>query len=424
MAQTSGTYNFAPAISEFVADAFGRLQIFPPLMTIHHIATARFKMNLLLSDWAATRGINLAQVDQLNIPLVPGLPTYVLPNNTVDLLDVYIRTLSPSSTTVNLGNALTPLGPLGNPTIGTPFGDPVLATPGSNTLSCTAGDQMITLRWPAHGLSAGAPIFWGCPISIGGLSIAGFSSVNTVLDTDRLQFLAPIPARETQTNQGGTPLFSTNIGSSTIGVIQPGHGLSLGETYTVQISTTVGGVALLGDYTVTAIPSPYEFSFDGGVSAGATDSVFENDGQINVAQQAAGVLYTDVPMFPLSRNDYANLSVKLTPGRPTSFWLDRIVPPTFTIYPVVPVGSFYSVGAWRMREFQDALPIGGQNPELPRRMWNAFAAALTAELAETFAPAQWAAKVAAAQQAWDRAQSADTESVTTHIVPVLGGYYR
>ena len=44
-------------------------------------------------------------------------------------------------------------------------------------------------------------------------------------------------------------------------------------------------------------------------------------------------------------------------GDKLDVWVDRIVPPTFTTYPVAQTGSFYSVGAWRMREFQDAIPI-------------------------------------------------------------------
>jgi hypothetical protein len=48
-------------------------------------------MNLLLADWA-NRGINLWTIDSGTIPLVPGTATYVLPADTVDLIDHVIRT--------------------------------------------------------------------------------------------------------------------------------------------------------------------------------------------------------------------------------------------------------------------------------------------------------------------------------------------
>ncbi len=424
MAQTSGSFNFAPSLAECVVDAFGRIQIFPPLITISHVASARFKANLILSDWAASRGVNLAQVDCLNIPLTPGLSTYVLPKNTVDILDTYLRNFTPSTTTTNLGNVILPLGPAGNPTIGTPFGDPVLITPGSGTLSSVAGSQIITFEWPHHQLSVGSPIFWGCPISIGGLTIQGFSVVETVNNADEITFLSTVPALETQTNQGGTPLFSTTAGSASVDCIQPSHGLAVGDPYAVPISTNVGGLSLLGTYIVASVVNDYEFTFIPGPAASSTASVFENQGQINVATQAAGVQFTDVPMFPLSRNDYVNLSVKSTPGRPTSYWVDRIVPPTLTTYPVAPTGSFYAVAAYRMREFQDAIPVGGMSVEAPRRMWPAFVAALCASLSETYAPEQWAAKVTAAEIAWQRAASADIERAVTHIVPNFSGFFR
>ena len=423
MAQSSGTFAFQPSISEIVRVAFARCGIFAPAITIAHVADARFALNMILSDWGNNRSVNLAQVDQVIIPLLPGVITHALPRNTVDLLDVYLRNFTPSTTTEDIGSAITALGPAGNPTIGTPWGDPVLSTPGSNTLSCTAGSQTITLRWPAHQLSEGSPIFWGCPVSVGGLAISGFSVVTKMIDANRVQFLAPTPALENQNNQGATRLFSTNAGSATIDCIQPGHGISVGDTVTVDISLDIGGVTLSGDYTAVSVVNDYEFTFTADTAASAA-SLFENGGQLNVAIQSAGVQFTDVPMFPLSRTDYSNLSVKATPGRPTSYWLDRIAPPVFTTYPVAPAGSYYAFVAYRMREFEDALPIGGQVPDAPRRMIPALVAALTAHVAEIYRPEAWVQKVQMAEAAWNRAMAADVERVELRIVPVFSGYWR
>jgi hypothetical protein len=48
-------------------------------------------MNLLFQDWA-NRGLNLWTIDSATIPLVAGTATYVLPTDTVDLIDHVIRT--------------------------------------------------------------------------------------------------------------------------------------------------------------------------------------------------------------------------------------------------------------------------------------------------------------------------------------------
>ena len=443
MIGSSEQYTFQPSISELTRTAFARIQIYSPALTIAHLVDARIAANLILSDWAANRGVNLSAVDLVPIALVPGVATYVLPDSTIDLLDVYIRSVTPNATTTNIGTALTPLGPPGNPLVTQPYGDPLLLSPGSGTLLCTAGNQYITLKWPAHGLNQGDPIFWGCPVSIGAVTISQLSFVSSVIDSNTVQFIAPTPALETQTLQGGTPLFSTTLGSSTVDVIQPGHGMSVGDIYPVPISTTVGGLTLSGNYTVLAVNSSYEFTFGGGSNATATASVFENGGQLNVTSQSPGIVFTDVPMFPFSRTDWVSLAYKDAPGKPTSFWLDRVVPPRVTTYPVAPAPNaaveetapnlvnpgatsvqFYGMLAYRMREFQDANPVSGQTIDAPRRMWAAFTSALCAALAEIYRPEAWAEKRAAAEADWMRASAADTERVTLNIQPAFQNYYR
>lgn len=53
--------------------------------------TARRSLNLLFADWA-NRGINLWTLDSGSIPLVAGTATYLLPVDTVDVLDCVLRT--------------------------------------------------------------------------------------------------------------------------------------------------------------------------------------------------------------------------------------------------------------------------------------------------------------------------------------------
>lgn len=86
---TSGTYDFAPGMGEEVLHAFGQCGVRRTALTQQHFDDARMASNLMLSAWSA-RGVNLWAVDLQCIPLVAGVSTYAVPNNTIVMLDMYI----------------------------------------------------------------------------------------------------------------------------------------------------------------------------------------------------------------------------------------------------------------------------------------------------------------------------------------------
>ena len=86
---TSGTANFNLDLSEIVEEAFERAG--GELRTGYDLRTARRSLNLLFMDWA-NRGINMFTFEQGTIALIPGIATYELPEDTVDLLEHVIRT--------------------------------------------------------------------------------------------------------------------------------------------------------------------------------------------------------------------------------------------------------------------------------------------------------------------------------------------
>jgi hypothetical protein len=61
------------------------------LRTGYDLRTARRSLNLLTIEWA-NRGINLWTIEQNYIDLIPGVATYELPVDTIDLVDHVIRT--------------------------------------------------------------------------------------------------------------------------------------------------------------------------------------------------------------------------------------------------------------------------------------------------------------------------------------------
>lgn len=89
MATTSGSAGFNLDLTEIVEEAFERVG--SELRTGYDLKTARRSLNLLFADWA-NRGVNMWTFEQGTIPLVQGLNTYALPNDTVDVLEHVIRT--------------------------------------------------------------------------------------------------------------------------------------------------------------------------------------------------------------------------------------------------------------------------------------------------------------------------------------------
>jgi hypothetical protein len=86
---TSGVANFNLDLSEIVEEAFERAG--GELRTGYDLRTARRSLNLMFADWAS-RGLNMWTYEQGTQVLTPGVATYVLPTDTVDLLEHVIRT--------------------------------------------------------------------------------------------------------------------------------------------------------------------------------------------------------------------------------------------------------------------------------------------------------------------------------------------
>ena len=86
---TSGTASFNLDLADIIEEAYERCGV--EVRTGYELRTARRSLNLLTIEWA-NRGINLWTIEQGAVALSPGVITYPLPIDTVDLLDHVIRT--------------------------------------------------------------------------------------------------------------------------------------------------------------------------------------------------------------------------------------------------------------------------------------------------------------------------------------------
>lgn len=155
----------------------------------------------------------------------------------------------------------------------------------------------------------------------------------------------------------------------------------------------------------------------------ATYSVPSNTITILDAYIGFGSPEIDRLILPISRSEYASYANKGQIGFPTTFWFDRLLAPTVTLWPV-PDGTQNVLKYYRLRQTQDASLTNGQSVEMPYYYNEAFAFGLAARLALTWAPPQAPALKALADESWAIASKQNTENASIYIAPQIGGYFR
>lgn len=133
---------------------------------------------------------------------------------------------------------------------------------------------------------------------------------------------------------------------------------------------------------------------------------------------------TDRIITPISRTEYASYPRKDQPGFPTTFWFDRTISPTVTLWPVPTTGTGQSLRYYRVRRIQDAGLTNGQQPEIPYLWLEAFADGLTYRLARVWNPQIAVALKAQADESYGIASAQNVENAPTYISPMLSGYWR
>lgn len=133
---------------------------------------------------------------------------------------------------------------------------------------------------------------------------------------------------------------------------------------------------------------------------------------------------TDLVISPVSRSEYASLSNKATPGQPSQFWLDRLISPTITMYPVPDASGPYMLSYYACVQMQDVTLPGGETPDIPYRWYDAFVAGLAHRLSRPYAPDLEEKRKRDAMEAWQVAATQDVENVALSLSPSISSYYR
>lgn len=136
-----------------------------------------------------------------------------------------------------------------------------------------------------------------------------------------------------------------------------------------------------------------------------------------------GTVSTDRTILPISRTEYASYPNKAQQGFPTTFWFNRLLSPTVTLWPV-PDGTQTSLVYYSVLRIQDANMNGTDQVDIPPIWLEAMAYGLAERLALIWAPDKVLAMKTMADEAYNIAANQNVETAQQYISPQLSGYWR
>ena len=138
---------------------------------------------------------------------------------------------------------------------------------------------------------------------------------------------------------------------------------------------------------------------------------------------SSGGVTTNRLILPISRTEYASYPNPSQQGFPTTYWFDRLLSPTVTLWPT-PDGNETSFNYYRVRQLQDSEFTNGQTVEIPYYFLEAFAYGLAQRLAMIWAPEKVAMLKPLADEAYNIAVQQNVETAQQYISPQISSYFR
>jgi len=209
--------------------------------------------------------------------------------------------------------------------------------------------------------------------------------------------------------------------------------------YTIGTQITVSGTGVVdGLQTVIAssngsvsFAASYNGSTTGGMISASTPAATYSIDPNTVVMLDAYVENTsngsqpiDRIILPVSRTEYASYPNKQQVGFPTVFWMDRLIAPQVTLWPVPDGTSSQTLKYYRVRQIQDAAYTAGQTVEVPYLWLEAFAYALALRLAVIWNAAKVQLLKPLADEAYMIAAEQNVETAQQYISPQIQGYFR
>jgi len=128
-------------------------------------------------------------------------------------------------------------------------------------------------------------------------------------------------------------------------------------------------------------------------------------------------------ILPISRTEYASYPNKEQQGFPTTYWQDRLITSTVTLWPV-PDGTQTSLKYYQVCQIDDANFTNGQTVNVPVYFMEAFAYGLAQRLSLIWAPEKTMILKPLADEAYLIAVQQNVETAQQYISPMISGYFR
>jgi hypothetical protein len=150
------------------------------------------------------------------------------------------------------------------------------------SVTTTTTSNIVTILDTGSNITAYDAVFIPAHISVAGVVLFGLyqcipvgANTYQIALTDTLG--NPVYPNAAITG-GAVASFATTSGSASVSVTLNNHGYVVGNTYPVLISTTVGGIALYGNYIVQSVTSSNVFVIQAATSATSTTTASINGG--------------------------------------------------------------------------------------------------------------------------------------------------
>ena len=212
--------------------------------------------------------------------------------------------------------------------------------------------------------------------------------------------------------------ITATVGAST--------GLSVGETITGGTSAVTASIITKPSSTTVTVTVPSGTFTSGetitGGSSGASTTISASPSLADV--QASGDILEavirrsseDLSITRISRQDYLSVTKKTTQGRPTEFYVDRLVTPTVTIWPA-PENSTDQIIYYRVKKIQDA-DSAVNTPDIPFRFLPCLVSGLAYQIAVKRAPNRIPMLKTIYEEEFQRAAAEDIEhGIPLKLVP-------
>jgi hypothetical protein len=331
---TSGTYNFgSPQSKDIIEDAYERIGIIPTKLTQQKIDAAQRSLNFILQQMV-NKGNNLWTIRHGIIQLNENQNAYNLPPNGID-----IKTAAVRQSNRNLGGiAYSSAG-----------GNAASAFDYNSSTSCTqtTPNGYISYNWGAAQFA---------------ISMVGIQSAQTVNYTlacewslDNINWTTALTIPSQTYEQGVLNWF-------VIPVPTPANVFRVREVDSVTFQSW----NMISDYT---------WSQAAGVTWGAWQGT-----TLNVEELYFNTNLYDLIITRFSEFEYTSQPYKNTPGRPTSFWVDRQINPVIYLWPT-PLPPWNCLYFTYWEALQD---IGAMmdSAEVPARFLEPLCSALAYSLAK------------------------------------------